>query len=339
MKLLIVTQTIDREDPVLGFFHRWVEEFATRFEHIEVVCLKEGRHTLPKNVAVHSLGKERGAASRITYSVRFLKLLWQLRFHYDAVFVHMNQEYVLLGGLYWKVVGRPVYMWRNHYAGSLLTDLAVAFCKKVFCTSKSSYTAKYKKTVLMPVGIDTEVFKPAGERKPNTILSLGRIAPSKNIHTILAALKKLHEDGVEFSASIYGGALPQDASYLEEQKQFVEREGLQEKVRFYSGVPHYQTPAIYSSHDIFVNASRSGMFDKTILEAAACGCVPLASSEDWRELVGEEYFFMTPKDLQKKLQTHLGTFSSTEGEKSSESVVPEHSLAALSAALQRHITR
>lgn len=28
MKLLIITQTVDAEDPVLGFFVRWIEEFA-----------------------------------------------------------------------------------------------------------------------------------------------------------------------------------------------------------------------------------------------------------------------------------------------------------------------
>ena len=30
MKLLLVTQNVDRTDPILGFFHQWVEEIAKR---------------------------------------------------------------------------------------------------------------------------------------------------------------------------------------------------------------------------------------------------------------------------------------------------------------------
>src|SRR3989344_7209303 len=55
--LLILTQKVDRDDPVLGFFHGWLVEFARRFERITVVCLEEGVHSLPKNVEVLSLGK------------------------------------------------------------------------------------------------------------------------------------------------------------------------------------------------------------------------------------------------------------------------------------------
>jgi len=37
MKLLIITQAVDKNHPVLGFFHRWVEELAMHFVHIFVV--------------------------------------------------------------------------------------------------------------------------------------------------------------------------------------------------------------------------------------------------------------------------------------------------------------
>jgi hypothetical protein len=34
MKLLVCTQTVDTQDPALGFFHRWLEELANDFERI-----------------------------------------------------------------------------------------------------------------------------------------------------------------------------------------------------------------------------------------------------------------------------------------------------------------
>ncbi|MCD5381655.1 MAG: hypothetical protein LR008_03730, partial [Candidatus Pacebacteria bacterium] len=107
MKLLIITQVLDTEHPILGFFHRWVEEFAKHCEQVHVICLQEGRHDLPDNVTVHSLGKEShqtGGATlkrtegtgkvvprvlsrlitKLTYILRFYKLIWQLRHEYDG---------------------------------------------------------------------------------------------------------------------------------------------------------------------------------------------------------------------------------------------------------------
>lgn len=55
---MIVTQKVDVNDPILGFFHRWVEEFAKHFERITVICLQKGEYNLPANVKVFSLGKE-----------------------------------------------------------------------------------------------------------------------------------------------------------------------------------------------------------------------------------------------------------------------------------------
>src|SRR5438132_11490619 len=102
MRLLLTTQALDENDPSFSFAVGWVREFAKHYEHIDVVCLKEGAHTLPENVAVHSLGKERGTRWRISYALRFLILAWKLRNEYDAVFVHMNQDYVLIAGILWE---------------------------------------------------------------------------------------------------------------------------------------------------------------------------------------------------------------------------------------------
>ena len=58
MRLLVFTQKLDSGDPVLGFFHTWLKELASRLESIEVICLEMGVFNLPKNVTVYSLGKE-----------------------------------------------------------------------------------------------------------------------------------------------------------------------------------------------------------------------------------------------------------------------------------------
>src|SRR5262249_8432937 len=41
------------------------------------------------------------------------------------------------------------------------------------------------------------------------------------------------------------------------------------------------------SHEFFVNMSSNGMYDKTIFEAAACGCVILVSNDNLRGQVDD----------------------------------------------------
>lgn len=312
MRLLVITQEVDTESKTLGFFHEWIRSLAPHYESIEVICLKEGKHTLPENVHVHSLGKEKGRVPGFVYALRFKLLAWKLRRKYDAVFVHMNQEYVLVGGLMWKFLDKPVYMWRNHYAGSWLTDIAAVFCTKVFCTSTYSYTAKYSKKVLMPVGIDVGNFHPNENsvRAPRSILFLARIAPSKHPDILIEALGMLLERNVSFTASIYGSPLPQDARYYESIQLRARQLGLKDRVRFHPGIPNTATPEIYRTHSIFVNCSRSGMFDKTIFEAAACGADVLAASEDWRQLAGHDHWFsLSASELANALERRLAADS------------------------------
>ncbi|HVV39380.1 MAG TPA: glycosyltransferase [Candidatus Paceibacterota bacterium] len=285
MKLLILTQIVDQNDHSLGFFHSWIEELSTYFEKITVICLKEGAHSLPQHVSVVSLGKERGTSRPVRL---WLLLRYSLahRNEYDSVFVHMNQEYILAAGLLWKFLGKPIYMWRNHYAGSILTDIAATFCKNVFCTSKFSYTAKYRKTILMPIGVNLALYHNTGVRRiPRSVLFYARLSPSKRPHVLIEALVMLKKKGVVYTADIYGTALPKDEEYLMRLKRRVTESGLDGQIKFYPGTPPAEGPAIFSAHEIFVNLGESGMYDKTLFEAAACGSLVIAASKDWASLV------------------------------------------------------
>jgi glycosyltransferase involved in cell wall biosynthesis len=280
MKLLLVTQVVDSTDTSLGFFHSWIRKLADYFEEIHVICLYEGVHTLPTNVQVYSLGKERGRASRTQYSLRFLKLIWRLRKKYDSVFVHMNQEYVLLGGVLWKVLSKKIYLWKNHYAGSIITRIAGRLCERVFCTSVHSFTAHFKNTRRMPVGVDIERFTAVdSDRKQNSILFLGRMTPSKKPDILLKSLVLLEAQGISVTATFCGPVLPKDRAYVQKLKELAQPLGHQ--VTFLDGVSHSLTSEIYKAHEIYVNLGASGMLDKTLFEAAASGCVVVSISKDF----------------------------------------------------------
>ncbi len=339
MKLLVTTQVMDSADPGLGFFVRWVEELSLHAETIEVICLFEGAHALPPNVRVHSLGKENGRVPGIAYALRYLRLAWKLRGRYDAAFVHMNQEYIIIAGWLWKLLGKRIYLWRNHYAGSVLTDIAAAFCTKVFCTSKHSYTARYRKTVLMPVGIDTERFRadPSTIRIPRSILFLARIAPSKRADMFIEALGMLKERGEGYTASIYGSALPEDEAYLGSLNAQAHHLGLDGMLSFHPGPSPEHAPRVFAAHEIFVNCSPSGMFDKTLFEAAAAGCIVVASSEDFSLLLGRDPF-SDAVSLASQLAAHLEDGNGNGVRSRMYGLAADHSLERLAEALVREWT-
>ncbi len=327
MRLLICAQAVDQNDPTMGFFLTWIEALSKQFEQVTVLCLRRGTYSLPPNVQVVWLGE-----SRIMRAVRLVREAWRLRAQYDAVFVHQGQEFIVSAGWLWVLLHKPVYMWRNHFAGSVVTDFAAMWCRTIFCTSTHSYTAKYKKTMLMPVGVDTERFKPTGERTPGSVLFFARMSPSKYPETLVAALKQLTKEGIQYSATFVGSPLPKYARYYESVKETAKELG--SRVQFIAGIPNDQAPALYSAHQVFVNCSPSGMYDKTIFEAAASGCQSLAMSDDWRKLAGEEYYFKDEADLAEKLKVMLARPEAT-----LRPIVESHSLSVLAGRLREIMTQ
>ena len=363
MKLLIITQKVDKNDSVLGFFHGWIREFSRKFEKITVICLEKGEVDLPENVKVFSLGKEaaRRAASqkfikppqlnkrrfngvnkvfkvikRIIYILKFYKYIWREKKNYEIVFAHMNQEYVLFGGLLWKILGKKIFLWRSHPKGSCLTRVAVWFSNKVFYTSPFSYTARFKKGVMMPVGVNCESkVKSLSQLNKNQfngtgkvykgeslkILYLGRVAPVKNIEVIIEAMKILKEKGIKFQLSVVGDALEKDEEYYDELKLKVKSLKLEKEIKFLPGVPNKETLKVYAGYDIFINATETGSMDKTIFEAIFAGLPVITSNKALRDFFGAKYADLLlfkegdADDLSFKIEKIREFFCDFEGEK------------------------
>lgn len=331
MKLLIFTQKVDSLDPTLGFFHTWIKEIASRIESVEVICLQKGSFDLPTNVTVYSLGKEKGT-SKLGYIVNLYHYLFLIHGSYDRVFVHMNQEYVLLAGLYWKFKKIPVYFWRNHPHGGFLTRLSVFLSTKVFATSKDSFTAKFSKTVIMPVGVDTEIFKPAPNilRKKFSVCMVGRVDPVKHVEMALETTQYLISSGTQISLTIVGNPSEKDSHYYAELQDYVAKHNLSLYVSFISAVSPDKLPEIYSAHEMCLNLTETGSFDKTIVEAAACGAVPIVSNTSLSDMLPKECITSaTPQAIASSIRVFLDAHERLETVSKLEAFVTSQNLETL----------
>ena len=109
MKLLVITQKVDTNDQLLGFFTEWLKRLVGKFDKLTVLCLKKGQYDLPSNVKIISLGKDRGV-SKLKQLSTFYFLLFTFRKEYDSVLVHMNPIWMVLGGLPWKLMGKKRFL-------------------------------------------------------------------------------------------------------------------------------------------------------------------------------------------------------------------------------------
>ncbi len=288
MRLLIVTQVVNEQDPVLGFFCRWIEEFSKHVERIEVVCLKEGKHNfysaknaVPRSknsracsgtgVRVHSLGKERGAACRAAYAWRFLSLAWRLRRNYDAVFVHMNPEYVILGGLFWRLWGKPIALWYTHKSVNLKLRLATLLSNVIFTASKESFRLSSRKVRVMGHGIDTDFFSPdASVVRGDWILSVGRLMRSKRHDLVIRA------------AALGGRELRIVGEGPERKNLESLAHTLDASVHFLGGLTQTQLRDEYRKAAYLVHASETGSLDKVVLEALATDVAIITTSDAYK---------------------------------------------------------
>jgi glycosyltransferase involved in cell wall biosynthesis len=294
MRLLVVTQTVALEDPALGFFHGWILEFAKRCESLEVICLKEGKHELPGNVQVHSLGKERGrpALGGFAYAARFLREVWRFRHEHDVVFVHMNPEYVVLAGLFWRMWGKRVVLWYTHRQVNLKLRIALIFADAVATASPESLRLRSSKVRILGHGIAAARFDTVRDGTLHDsvrIVSVGRITPIKRLEILIEALALLRKDGIPAEATLVGGpTVPSDHAYQDSLRAQATRLDITEAVHFAGVVPYDAMPTQYRDQDISVNLAPTGGMDKAVLESMASGCIPLVANRAFASLFKQD---------------------------------------------------
>lgn len=292
MRILITTQILDRTDPGLGFFHRWVEVFAEECEHVHLICLKKGEYDLPLNVTVTSLGKEEGV-SRPQRFIRFYRAIWKYRHEYDAVFVHMNPEYVVLGGIPWRMLGKRVSLWYTHRTVNAKLRIAARLMHIAFTGSIESFRIETPKRIVAGQGVDTAVFTPAVDVHdgPPVLLVVGRISPIKNLELAINALSEVRSRGLDVRLRIVGAVgTEQDRPYLESIAKMIEDRDLTNVVTLVGGKDSAGVLDELRSSDVFLHTSKTNSADKTAVEAMAVGLYQVTSSPVYRKDLPESCY-------------------------------------------------
>jgi len=315
LKLLMITRRVDKNDSQAGFTYGWVKKFAQNIDVLKVICLEKGNtEGLPNNVEIFSLGKEKGKnriKEFINFQIGALKFIRKI----DGVFCHMNPEYTILIAPYAKIFRKKIITWYSHKAINWKARLINTLADKIVTPTKEGFGIKSKKKNVVGHGIDTELFKPAIEKKKSNIfriISVGRISPIKDYKVLMNAyieliglivteigLKSLNilpeviivgDVGLSFQKSYYDSLKKKLKSIffgeMRLDKDIADGIDLEEKHKFIGLIPNQELPKYYQESDLSINLCPTGSPDKAVLESMACGLPVLVANKTFRNDFG-----------------------------------------------------
>lgn len=261
---------------------RWADAFCARGHEVHLVSLHTPAAPYPADVRIH-LFPYRGGAGYLLNRSAVRELAVKLR--PDAVNAHYASGYGTLAPrlpfspLVLNVWGSDVYefpdtspmhRWllrRNLQRADAVVSTSHAMAQRTrqVCPALGSIS-------VVPFGVDTERFKPAGARGncPLVIGTVKTLAPKYGIDTLIHAFAILVGSGNHPGARlrIVGGGPERQRL-----QQLVDSLGLQDRVDLIGPVPHHQVPEELRRLDIYVALSRtdSESFGVAVIEASACG--------------------------------------------------------------------
>lgn len=295
MNLLMITQKIDLDDHNLGFAHQWAKKLAQRVSKLHILARYIGRHDLPHNVTLYSMGAETGKGKlrrRLTAVAVIAKLCRKAQI--EGIFAHQCPEFVIAASPFAKLANKPIVLFYAHKAVSWQLRLGNLLAGRIVTSTEEGFRLDSPKKLVVGQGIDTNLFYPGEPRyaRQNTrqrVLSVGRISPIKKYEILIEAANILvHEyalnSSIEFQVVGDVGRESQK-NYLTRLQELVYKYNLSSNFHFLGPVPNHELPRFYEECDIFVNLSNTDSLDKAVLEAMACERLVITSNAAFKPIL------------------------------------------------------
>jgi len=283
-KLYLFNLSTDLDSPLLAFTHDWIIAASEIVDNIEVISTHVGRLNLPGNVRVRELGG--GTFRQRVYAIfKCFKIFYEIaKCRKDVkVFYHMTNKIASILCFPLRVIGVKQAIWYSHSANPLTLRVASMFCDLVFSSAPSSLPFSSSKCRYVGHGINFSRFPELNERDETVrhgFVSLGRIAPIKNIEKLLDAisLSSVEEKQVDLI-----GPFTLDGNYQQQLQKFADKR--QVKINFKGPVAYGDVPKTLVKYSICYTGNPNTT-DKAAIESAAVGCFVISTERDTQRLTG-----------------------------------------------------
>lgn len=288
-KLYLFNLSTDLDNPLLAFTHDWIIEASKIVESVEVISTHVGSVKLPRNVRVREIGG--GTLLKRFYAffkcIAILNEIIQNK--NDAkVFYHMTNKIAFFLCIPLRLMKIKQAIWYSHSAKPFTLRVASRYCNLIFSSAPSSLPIKNSKCRYVGHGINFSKFPKLNiqdEAARQKIVSLGRIAPIKNIEKLLEAVSQSLVNKKE--VDLIGPNLS-NIEYQENLIQFANDKKI--KINFIGAIKYDDVPLTLAKYSICYTGNPSTT-DKAAIESAAMGCFVLSTERDTQKLTGMAEFW------------------------------------------------
>lgn len=293
LRLLFITQELDRSSTNLAVAHTWAAELARRAAALHVLAGRVGEVDLPANVYVHGLGRERGRSrwsAALAFGAVGARLILGRRV--NVVLAHMVPAYAVALWPLTRITGTPLALWYASHGLTPMLRRADRVIDAALTASSDSYPISSERAFVLGHGIDTSRLRPLGERSTESgpvIGMAGRLTPLKGFEPGIQALAELRRGTHPHARLRIAGEpfYPSDRAYVNELVRLADRLGVRNAVDFIGAVRGDAMAGFYGSLDVFVNWRAQPALDKTGLEALACATPLITNNGAYRGVLGE----------------------------------------------------
>ncbi len=287
MKVLILA------DATSAHTIRWVNSIHAKGVEIVLVSILQPRDgDYPATIPVKWLGlKILPDSSATILKMNYLRLYHLAKsaiksFKPDVVHAYYASSYGLIAALVRfnptiiSVWGSDIFEFpERSFLTRLILQYNLSRVQLLQCPSKVTLNRikEYSntKSVIIPFGIDTALFKPQKTVKETIVI--GTVKWMKEIYGISVLIKAFKIVKDSFPEKDLKLLLVGSGSQMQEYQDLSRELGIAEYVDFAGFVPHSETPDYFNRMDIFVALSFSESFGVAVLEAAACGIPSVVS--------------------------------------------------------------
>jgi glycosyltransferase involved in cell wall biosynthesis len=282
----VAARLVDREDEV-----HVVGPYSTSYVPDERV--KIHRFTIPplgyRNIAGHLLLVLR--AYREVMKIGGIDVIHTPEYLSSAVITSLNRQTPVIltepGNIYERIEHGNPYDFVTTQVYKAAARVTAAKAAHLIATSESMKGwwqrtgVPLSKITVIPLGIDTSLFRPvAGARERlglsterKIILYAARLSRENGLDITLRACAEMKTTVADFELHVLGEG-PEKERYQQRASEL----GIGRQTVWHGWVDFEQLPAYYSAADVFVFSGSSGGTPRVMLQAMACGC-PVVASE------------------------------------------------------------
>lgn len=270
--MLICVEAVDLDDRAYGFFAEWLLELERQGVTAIVCCLRRGRMPAYRAHEIIELPRGGSLISVVRRALALLRVSWVRRRSYCAVFVRQAPVFLLAAGWLWRLLGKRVVLWFAHYQTPWMAESAAVFAHSVVTSVPEACAIRIKKPIVIGQSVPTERFTIPTDKpfdRFRTVV-IGRVSPVKHVpETIETFLRSAFAS--RGGECVILGRATDDAS----------RDAVTAAIARHpnvtwtaEGVSYDEMPALLGSFDFTISFCE-GSLDKGILEAMACGVIPI----------------------------------------------------------------